>query len=356
MTRSDKTALVTGANSGLGFEAARQLSDDGWGEIILACRSLEKAAAARTKLIELTARDPFKELAIDTSEIASAHAAADSLRGRNVTIDFLLLNAGASSKDASFNAEGVETTYASTLVGHHVLTMRALADGLLAPSARIVIAGSEGARGNMPGMKVHDIEKIAQDEFDGDLVAAIAALTKLQTRAQDTFVNMGEYVTAKLLVAWWAAALARRLPAGMTVNAVSPGAALDTSFARNANAMMKAVMLPMMKLLGPMMGMAGSTESGARRYLDAAELGQDQTGLFFATAHRKKLVGPMGVQTWPAYFANSEGQEASLEALVRLTGAGLPGEPKQTPPHRNRVCVVGTSGARLAGPVRVTVT
>lgn len=324
MSKAEKTALVTGANSGLGFEAAAQLADAGWGKVILACRSTDKAEAARAKLVERTGKDPFDVLAVDTSEVSSANAACEELSRRGIRIDFLLLNAGASSKDASFNSEGVEMTYASTLVGHHVMTMQALTNGLLSPNARIVIAGSEGARGNMPGMNVHDVERIATEDFGGDKVAAIEALSRLKTPAQATFANMNEYVTAKLLVAWWAAALARKLPPGMTVNAVSPGAALATSFGRDAGAMMRMVMIPILKALGPLMGMAGTTAEGARRYLDAADFADDETGHFYATKRRKKLVGPMGIQTWPDYFGDDPSQEAAFDAIVKLTGVGFP--------------------------------
>jgi NAD(P)-dependent dehydrogenase (short-subunit alcohol dehydrogenase family) len=323
VNEADKTALVTGANSGVGFEAAAQLAEDGWGKVILACRSIEKAEAARAQLIERTGRDPFDVLAVDTSEVASAHAACDALRDRGERIDFLLLNAGASAKDARFNSDGVEITYASTLIGHHVMAMRALGDGLLSPTARIVIAGSEGARGNMPGMSVHDLNQVAADDFAGDLIAAIEALSRLELPVQAKFINMNEYVTAKLLVAWWAAALARKLPKGITVNAVSPGAVLSTSFARDANAMMRFVMIPMMKIFGPLIGMSGSVEKAARRYLDVASFGDEETGHFYATAHPKKLTGPIGIQTWPEYFHDTRGQEASFDAMVRLTGVGF---------------------------------
>ena len=82
----------------------------------------------KAKLIERTGKDPFDVLAVDTSEVASASAAADELGRRGAHIDFLLLNAGASSKEPRFSSQGVEVTYASTLIGHHVLTMRALSD------------------------------------------------------------------------------------------------------------------------------------------------------------------------------------------------------------------------------------
>ena len=325
VSKSDKTALVTGANSGLGFEAAAQLADAGWGKIILACRSTEKAEAAQAKLVARTGTDPFAMLSIDTSEVSSANAAADELQERGEHIDFLLLNAGATRKDPTFSSSRVEITYASTLVGHHVLTIRALAGELLTPNARLVIAGSEGSCGNIPGMGVHDIAGTSESSFSGDITATIEAFCRLDIPVQtNPFKNMREYVTSKLFVAWWAAALARKLPGGMTVNAVSPGSALATDFGRNASTMMRFFMMPIMKLMGPLMGMDGSTESAAGRYVAAADYGDDQTGHFFATAHRRKVVRPVGIQTWPEYFLDEASQEACFDAMVKVTGVEYP--------------------------------
>ena len=93
----NKTALVTGANSGIGFEAAAQLAEAGWGRVILACRTEARAQDARTSLSDRTGNDPFELLAVDTSEVGSANEASDQLRQRDANIDFLLLNAGASA-------------------------------------------------------------------------------------------------------------------------------------------------------------------------------------------------------------------------------------------------------------------
>lgn len=324
MDNTNRCALVTGANSGLGFEAAAQLAEAGWDRIILACRSEEKALSARAELVKRVGIDPYATLVIDTSEVDSANAAVASLKERGERVDFLLLNAGASGKDPRPTSAGFETTYASTLVGHHVLTAGMLADDLLTSTARIVIAGSEGARSNMPGMSVHDVRGIAQAEFGGDLAAAIVGLMRLSSSKQMKYNNMNEYVTAKLVVAWWAAGVAERLPDGMTINAVSPGAALETSFARDMPAAMAMVMLPMMKLVGPLLGMAGTTEQAARRYVDAADYTAEQTGDFYATAHRKRLVGPVGVQTWPEFLLDAEAARASVAALETATGAAVP--------------------------------
>jgi len=321
---ADRTALVTGANAGLGFEAAAQLAEDGWGKVVLACRTVEKAEAARKLLVERVGRDPYSTLAIDTSEVAPAQAAVDELASRGEVIDFLLLNAGASPKVAAFTSQGYEITYASTLIGHHVLTVGALAHGLLGPHARIVIAASEGSRGNMPGMGLQDVGKLAAKHHDGDRAKTIESLVKLQLPEQKSFVNMREDVTAKLIVGWWAAALAPQLPAGMTVNAVSPGANLGTTFARDAPVMMKLVMMPFMKLMGPLLGMDGPVADGARRYLDAAERLDDDTGNTYATAHPKKFVGPVGLQTTFPQFFEEESFQPAWDALVSLTGVGLP--------------------------------
>ena len=319
---ADKTVLITGSNSGIGFEAAAQLAEAGWGNVILACRTEEKAEAARKLLVDRTGRDPFKVLAIDTSEVDSAVAASDKLLEDDIHIDFLLLNAGATGATPVFNSDGVEITWASNLVGHHVLAMRLLGDGLLTPSARIVIAGSEGARGTVPGMKVHEVEAVANDHHDGDRVAAIEALAKV--RGPYSFNSNNEYVSSKMVVAWWAAALSRKLPAGMTVNAVSPGSVPGTNFARNASWMVRLLMVPMMKIVGPLMGMAGSIESAAARYVVAADFGDDETGHFYASENRKKLVGPMAIQTWPEYFTDLTSQEAGFQAVVNLTKVPFP--------------------------------
>ena len=325
MSVASKTALVTGANSGLGFEAAAQLADAGWGRVVLACRSLEKASRAREQLVERTGRDTFDVLAVDVAEVNAAKAASDQLAVLGARFDLLLLNAAATRQRPQFSSDGVEITYASTLVGHHVMTMRALADDLLTPHARIVIAGSEGARGNLPGLPVHDVNQIASARFGGDRVAAIEALLRLQVPEQTKeFVNNREYVTAKLIVAWWAAALARKLPDGMTANAVSPGGVASTDFARDASAVMHLVMVPMMKVVGPFFGMNGSVEGGAARYIAAASFGDDQSGHFYATAHRRKIAGPIGIQTWPSYFLDQPLQEAGFDALARVTGVDFP--------------------------------
>ena len=322
MTHTNQSALVTGANSGLGFEAAAQLAEAGYSRIILACRTEDKAAAAREQLIERTGKDVFETLAVDVSEIESANHAARILADQSGSIDLLLLNAGADSRTLKRTSDGIELILATTLFGHHVLTMKLLEAGKLSPDAHIVIAGSEAARGSvpMPGMSnmLYDYGAI-QTMVGGDLEVAMDAVARGE---QPDFNSNHVYSNAKIWVAWWAAVLAGKLPQGMIVVAMSPGGNPGTNYGRNLPAIMRLLMLPIMKVVGPWFKIAGPLSVGAKRYLDAGEFGPEASGRFWASPPRA-LVGPIEVQS-EAHLFDSELQTASWNSLVRLTGVGLP--------------------------------
>ena len=225
------TALVTGASSGLGFEAAAQLGERGYKTVIVTARNEAKASATQDGLTARTGLDIFETLVLDNDRLASVEEAANELARRGEKIDVLILNAGvAPNKDLVKTEDGLEATVSSTLVGHHLLSARLMEKGLLGSQARIVIAGSEAARGDVPTFHPADIAEFAAEHFEDDLEAAIEALIRMDTPA--VYDPSDVYATAKMFVAWWAAELARRLPAGMTVNAVSPGSTPGTDIVR----------------------------------------------------------------------------------------------------------------------------
>ncbi|MBT3189111.1 MAG: SDR family NAD(P)-dependent oxidoreductase [Anaerolineae bacterium] len=320
MTNATKTVLITGANSGIGLEAAAQFAEANYGTVILACRSLAKAESAQTALVDHVGKDVFDIIAIDVAERESAQIAAETLSAQDRQIDVLVLNAGMSSgDDPAYNSDGIEMTFASSLLGHHVLTMSLLNNKKLSADAHIIIAGSEGARGDMPMMTVPDFNDFADTHFDGDLEAMHHAIWKIQPPYQ--YQTMNTYVTGKVYVAWWAAALASKLPAGMTVNAVSPGSVPNTNFLRHQGWLMRNLMAPMMKLIPKSMGMAASVEDAARRYLDASSFTADLSGQFFASAPGK-MVGTLERQSMP-HFLDEKNQQASWNMLTQLSQISL---------------------------------
>lgn len=310
-------ALVTGANSGIGFETAFLLAEEGYSKVILGCRSVEKGEEARKLLIERGSKDVFETLAVDVSEVDSAVNASEEIISKGYKIDLLILNAGMSSgSNVTRNSSGVDMTFASTLVGHHAMTMNLLAKDAISENGSIIIAGSEAARGDVPGIGLPNLDQVTNEDFNGNLNDTLRAYA--QADYPDKYVPMKAYAMAKLYVAWWASTLAKKLPNGITVNAVSPGSVPGTNFARDQSALMRMLMLPMMKLIGPRVGMAGPISNAAQRYLDVSEYGQDSSGKFYASPP-KKAVGKLQEQH-SALLQDEAKQEEGYKLIVDLAG------------------------------------
>ncbi len=316
-----KTALVTGANSGLGFEAAAQLAEVGYGRVVLACRTPEKAEAARHALTARVGSDRFETVAVDVSSIESAEAASDELarRGR---IDALLLNAGMlPGATMSKTGDGLEVAFATSIVGHHVLTQRLVDAGSLAAGARIVIAGSEAANNAMPGffgMSVYDFAIATPAEFGENLHDAMLAFAR--GARPEIYSAARYYATAKLFTSWWSAAMARKLGDRLRVFTVSPGANTGTRVARHKTGLTRFLMTTLMPAIGPVLGMYQPISSGAKRYLDVLhDVGREYVNGKTYTSRPGKAVGPLWQVDYP-HLLNVERQEAAWAVLNRLTG------------------------------------
>ncbi|HHX4056118.1 MAG: SDR family NAD(P)-dependent oxidoreductase [Burkholderia contaminans] len=309
--------LVTGATSGLGYAAARTLAGEGWREIIVTGRSLARAQETAAQLATETRRQVFTPLELELDTPASVQAALAELVKRGRRIDFLLLNAGmVPGKARVITAEGVEASQAP-LIGHHQLTVGLLRANLLSPNARIVISSAEPARGGVPMFKYTDVDAFAAKHHQGDLTAAMEALIRNGPNVK--YVPNNAYADAKLFVAWWAAALARRLPSGMAVYAVSPGAATATNVSRQASLAVKYLFIPIANLIP---GMNQTPETAAGRYIQASKFGTEVSGQFFASA-QGKFSGPIEAQRHP-HLLDGANQEAAWQAVVNVSGVEWP--------------------------------
>jgi NAD(P)-dependent dehydrogenase (short-subunit alcohol dehydrogenase family) len=311
-----RTALVTGTTSGLGYEAARLLAvEEGYRQVFVTGRTLDRTHEAATHLINETKAEVFTPLELDLDNPTSVKSALDELVKRGERIDFLLLNAGTVGGEKRITEVGVESNQAP-LIGHHQLTLGLLHADLLSFNARIVIAGAEPARGDVPMFSYTKVAKFADKYHHGDRTAAVEEL--LRSGPNVKYEPNQAYANAKVFVAWWAAALARRLPKGMAVYAVSPGSAPDTLASRNVTGLVKWVMMPLVKHLP---GMSQTSETATRRYLQASKFGTDVSGQFFASAPGK-FTGPMEAMQ-QSHLHNEKDQEAAWDAIVKVSGVNF---------------------------------
>ena len=235
-------ALVTGATSGLGYAAARLLAAEGYREVIVTGRSLAQIKETAAQLAAETDRQIFTPLELDLNDPVNVHSAVAALVKQARPVDFLLLNAGlVPYKQRVITAAGVEASQAP-LIGHHQLTVGLLNASLLSSDARIVIAGAEPARGGVPMFKYTDLPEFAAKYHQGNRTAAVEALIRNGPNVK--YVPNNTYADAKLIIAWWTAALARRLPSGMAVYAVSPGGATATKVVRSAEPVVEVSVYP----------------------------------------------------------------------------------------------------------------
>ena len=136
-----KTILITGANSGLGFESAKALAKHG-AHVILACRTLAKANGAAEAIRSAIPGAKVEPDALDLSDLGSVRTFARELNARHSQLDVLLNNAGVMATPYTRTSDGFELQFGTNHLGHFALT------GLLferlekTPGARIVSVSS----------------------------------------------------------------------------------------------------------------------------------------------------------------------------------------------------------------------
>jgi NAD(P)-dependent dehydrogenase (short-subunit alcohol dehydrogenase family) len=138
-----RTAIVTGANSGLGLATARELARHG-ASVVLACRDTAKGAGA-VKTIEAVAPNARLELAeLDLASLASVEAFALSFRSSHGAegLDLLINNAGVMAPPRRETADGFELQLGTNLLGHFALTGRLIDLMEGRPDARVVTLSS----------------------------------------------------------------------------------------------------------------------------------------------------------------------------------------------------------------------
>ncbi|KAL5633624.1 hypothetical protein ACGC1H_003939 [Rhizoctonia solani] len=137
-----KVAIVTGANSGVGFETAKSLAGMG-ARVILACRHTARAKVAQLKLMESTGNINIEVEILDLASFASVKHFLKRWESRQVKpVDILINNAGCMTSTASVTEDGFEYIYQANHLGHVLLTLSLLNLGRMSPHARIINVSS----------------------------------------------------------------------------------------------------------------------------------------------------------------------------------------------------------------------
>jgi NAD(P)-dependent dehydrogenase (short-subunit alcohol dehydrogenase family) len=138
---SGRTAVVTGANGGLGLQTALALAGAG-AHVVLAARDAEKTAAAEERIRGSHPSASLEVVPLDLGDLSSVAAAARSVLDRHERVDLLVNNAGVMAMPQRTTADGFEMQLGVNHLGHWALTAQLLPALLRAPAARVVTVTS----------------------------------------------------------------------------------------------------------------------------------------------------------------------------------------------------------------------
>ncbi|MEU3187511.1 oxidoreductase [Streptomyces sp. NPDC006923] len=154
--QSGRTAVITGANTGIGFETALVLARRG-ARVVLAVRDAAKGAQAKERIVQAVPGARITVQSLDLSSLASIRAAAEALRAADFRIDLLINNAGIMfAKQLQRTADGFEAQLGTNHLGHFALTGLLLDRMIDVPGSRVVTVSSMGHRQGGP-MDLSDI-------------------------------------------------------------------------------------------------------------------------------------------------------------------------------------------------------
>jgi NAD(P)-dependent dehydrogenase (short-subunit alcohol dehydrogenase family) len=247
------TTLITGANSGIGFETARALASHGHG-LIITSRSLDSAQQAAQRIREETGTAVVHPLALDLNSFASIRDFAQQATAVFPVLDVALFNAGVMIPPYALTGDGFETQFQANYLGHFAL-YQLLRPSLLAAAAPKVIS----------------VSSLSSERGTCDTVDCFAALARVN---EADYEPMASYRESKLAQILFTVALDRRDgPHGLRSYAVHPGVVNTDLFYRGRSSLFKAVARPL-AWLGTVTGRLKTAAQGAETsvYLAANDI------------------------------------------------------------------------------------
>ena len=143
--QSGRTALVTGANSGLGLHTSLALARHG-ARVLMACRNQTKAAEAAARVRAEAPAAAIEIVPLDLASLDSIRSAAADVASRTDRLDLLVDNAGVMAVPRTKTADGFEMQLGTNHLGHFALTGLVMPLLTAAPAGRVVVVASDAAK------------------------------------------------------------------------------------------------------------------------------------------------------------------------------------------------------------------
>lgn len=282
---SGQRVVVTGANSGLGFETARALAAR-HAAVVMACRSVERGGAARERILAAHPAAELEVACLDLASLASVRAFSRDFCARHRRLDVLINNAGVMAMPRARTEDGFELQLGTNHFGHFALTGLLLERLLAAPMPRVVTTSSP----------MHRTGRLDFSDLDGER----------------RYRKWSAYSASKLANLLFAFELDRRARAAgqpLVSVAAHPGYA-DTNLQLAGPALTGAVLGGWLMRLSNTL-LAQSAQSGALPQIYAATSPQVRGGEYYGPRGPFRLWGAP-VRVPPSHRAESEADAARL--------------------------------------------
>ncbi len=285
---AQKTCIVTGANTGLGFETAKGLAKAGH-KVYLACRSEEKAQAAMAKIRRKVKDADLHFLQLDLLDRPGIKQAAESFSAENDRLDILVNNAGVMGPPYTITQNGLELQLDANHMGHFYLTSQLMDRLDQTDETRVVNISSLAGK--------HEVADIYWDNINFENGAyesgrEFMGLKGMTAYSQSKFANLLFTLELK----------DRLEAAGKNIKSIAahPGAS-NTDLKRN----MKKHLQILAPIIGRFMNIS-KPEQGAESFLMAALQDDVQAGEFFGPTENGEYNGAAGRVPLPEKALNKE--------------------------------------------------
>ena len=290
--QTGKVAIVTGANSGLGFASAKALAEKG-ATVILACRSKERGREAQRQIATYASVNPvFMQL--DLSDLRSVERFSEAFAQQYDTLDILMNNAGIMATPYGTTADGFEQQIGVNHLGHFALTGRLMEFLRSTPRSRIVSVSSLAARNG----------KLQLESF----------------QHPSGYERWTAYSQSKLANLMFTLALQERLEGEGTIAVVAHPGGAATNLGRNLKSgkfvkwLAKNLLLPLLP----------SAEQNALSQLYAATAEEVQGGDYYGPGGWGEISGPPKQVDIPPTVGSREEWEQLWRVSEEMTGVQYP--------------------------------